>query len=381
MSSRERTLLAFVEDPGAANAVIGLGERLAKKEVSLHLIATGAAAPFLAARGERYEPLAAAETGASVLDRVRPRAVFVGTAESPDTFAFALVAACRARRVPCAGFVDAVSCADHRWRGRTEDPLAHCPDHVLVCDRETEDAFLALGAPRERLRVCGHPQLDAIVARGAELAETDLGVIRRRVFPTLRDDRERQARIVLFCGERSTGGFDDPVFDAQFRRSDDYTLHGRGSSETRTEIVTEEVLDAVKALPEDQRPLLVLRHHPKNVDADFGSLGAEFDAVSIGGPTLDVLAACDLVVGMSSMVLVEASLLGRPTLSVVARPAERGWLPALARGMTPCVATRQALRDFLAAWADSPPAPRVIPSTTGAMDRLVTFLANLVTRG
>ena len=374
------TLLVFVEDPGAANAVVGLPARLEARGVHVRIVVAGAAAAFVAARGQACEALEEGGTAASLLARTKPQAVFVGTAENPDTVGLAIIDEARRLGLPSASFVDAVSCAEHRFRGRAKDPLAHCPDHVLVCDAETEAAFVTLGVPPERVQVAGHPQFDAILARAAELATENLGALRRRVLPAglLGSGQERARRVIVFCGERSTGGFDDAAFDAQFRRSADYTLYGRGTRATRTEIVAEELLDAVNALPE--RPILVLRFHPKNVPADFGALFDEFDAVSAGGSALDLLYASDLVVGMSSMVLLEASLLGRPTLSIVARPLEREWLPAVARVATPCVETRRALRQFVDAWWQSP-VSRDKPSTlahAGAMDRLAFFLARLV---
>jgi hypothetical protein len=363
----------FVEDPGAANGVLGLEARLAKMGVTSHLVATGAAGAFLHARDERFHPLKEGESARALLERVRPYAVFVGTAESPDTLALQIVDEARHLGLPSVGFVDAVSCADHRWRGHSQQPLAHCPDYLLVCDAETQDVFVNLGVPPARIQICGHPQFDAILSRRAELREVDRGELRRRLWPALGRTAEAR-RIVVFCGERSTGGFDDPAFDAQFRRSPDYTMNGRGSKDTRTEIIAEEVLDALTALPE--RPFSVLRFHPKNQPEDFGPLLHEFDATSVGGSALDLLFASDLVIGMSSMVLLEAALLGRPTLSVIARPAERDWLPALARGVTPSVQTRSDLRGFLVNWAGSPLYAREnAVAHEGASSRLATFLA------
>lgn len=365
----------FVEDPGAANAVIDLPARLAALGVDTCVVASGAATAFLAANGATFDELAQGETASSLIDRTAPDAVFVGTAEDPDTLGLELVREARLRKLPSAGFVDAVSCAEHRFRGRDVAPLASCPDHVLVCDEETRSAFVRLGVPSARLEICGHPQFDALLARAAELGEEGRTALRQRVFPTLASDTRR---VVVFCGERSTGGFGDLGFDAQFRRAADYTLHGRGSSDTRTEIVAEELLDAVTVLHD--RPFTVLRYHPKNRAEDFGALNDEFEALSVGGVPLAVLCAADLVVGMSSMILLEASLIGKQTLSIVARPAERDWLPALAREATPIVETRGALRSFFAEWSSSAPRAAARPSATPGMSRLPQLLATIIAR-
>jgi len=370
-----RTLLVFVEDPGAANAVIGLPARLAARGVATRVVVTGAATTFLTANGAVFETLAPDDTPASLIDRTCPDAVFIGTAENPDTLALGLVREAKLRGLPSVGFVDAVSCVDHRFRGRTEDPLASCPDHVLVCDGETRDAFVYLGVAPGQIEVCGYPQFDALLARAGKLAEEDRSALRRRVFPALPYHAYEARPVVVFCGERSTGGFGDAAFDAQFRRSNDYTLEGRGATNSRTEIVAEELLDALGTLPD--RPFSVLRYHPKNRAEDFGVLNEEFDALSIGGAPLEVIYAADLVVGMSSMILLEASLVGSPTLSIVTRPAEREWLPYLARDATPTVNTRDALRSFLEGWARTK-LPSRRPPTAHGSSSMARLLASIV---
>lgn len=378
-SAQGPTLLIFTEDPGAANAVVGLPSRLAAHGVKAHVVATGAAVAFLAARGERFDVLRDGESAASLVDRVKPSAVFVGTAESPDTLGLAIIAEAKSRGITSVGFVDAYTNAPFRWCGHTSDPLAYCPDHLLVSDPPTEAAFIALGVAPERVRVCGHPQLDAILARAADLAKEDRQALRERLFPGLAKHASQGKRVIVFCGERSTAGSDDAVMDAQFQRSSDYTLNGRGDSNARTQIVAEELLDAVATLP--QRPFMVLRYHPKNVDADFGALIDEFDVTSVGGSAVDVLFAADLVVGMTSVILPETSALGRPTLSVVPRELERAWLPFASQTITPCVATRSALREFLSDWAAVSSTERraapIVASRLGAMDRLCQLVVEL----
>jgi hypothetical protein len=373
---RRRKLLVFAEDPGAANGVVGLTTRLAPFGITSHVVATGAAVPFLAERGERLETLGAEASAASLLDSEKPSAVLVGTAENPETFAFAIIEEARRRNIKSIGYVDAFTNAPFRWCGRSSDPLAHCPDHLLVSDAPTKAAFVALGVAPERISVCGHPQLSTITARGRELANEGRAAVRRRLFPRSEAHELAARRVVVFCGERSTTGTDDVVREAQFQRSVDYTLDGRGGSTARTQVVAEELLDALATLGE--RPFLVLRYHPKNVDADFGPLVSEFDWVSAGGSAVDVLFAADLVIGMTSVILCEAAALGRPTLSIVPRPLERDWLPSAVRKRTPCVDTRETLRDFLAIWTSSSAPTEAVPVDEGAIDHLCQLLVELV---
>lgn len=74
----------------------------------------------------------------------------------------------------------------------------------------------------------------------------------------------------------------------------------------------------------------------------------EFDFISSGGSPLELIYAADLVVGLTSMLLLEAALLGKPTLSIVPRRGEMDFLPTIRMGITPCVTTREQLSSALA---------------------------------
>jgi hypothetical protein len=122
-------------------------------------------------------------------------------------------------------------------------------------------------------------------------------------------------------------------------------LHGRGGSERRADIVFEEILDSSALI--SPRPFLALRLHPKNSREEFARYLAEVDFVSQGGDALELIWSSDLVLGMSSILLMEAALAGRPTLSVVPRESEREWCPSVTEGLTPCVTTRRELKEAL----------------------------------
>ncbi|HEV2145972.1 MAG TPA: hypothetical protein VGR37_01000 [Longimicrobiaceae bacterium] len=328
-------VLVYVEDPGAANYAADLPAALAAAGVGARLLVRGTADGYLRERGVPAEPVPADVEADALLGRTRPRLVVVGTSEDADTLGLALVDAARARGIPTLGLVDAFSNAEHRFRGRAEHPLAHAPDWLAVPDEWTRGAFVELGADPARTVVCGHPQYDWVRALAAELAREGRQAVRARVLP---EAAERP--VVVFVAEVSTGL--DP---AQYRKSAAYTLQGRGASTGRTRVVLEELLDSAAELR--PRPYVVLRLHPKNTPQEFAAYAAEVDRVSAGGSPLELAYAADLVVGMTSMLLLEAEILGVPTLSVVPREVEREWLPSVRYGGTPCVGSREELRRAL----------------------------------
>jgi hypothetical protein len=353
-------VLVHIEDPGAANYVAGLSDALVARGHGCALLAEGLGGRALAQRGERL----ASRDGRSAPDLLaafRPDVVLVGTSENPDTLAHALVDAARSAGIPSVGVVDAFANASARFRGHSADPLAHAPDAILVPDPWTRDAFVSLGA--RRVVVCGHPHHDHVRAERARLAAKDRAALRRDLWGPQASDRHW----VLFVSEIS-GGLDA----AQFQRSAEYTLHGRGGRDGRTEIVLEELLDGLAEACPDAG--LAVRLHPKNTREDLGALLDEVDAVSAGGSALEAAWAADLVVGMSSMLLLEAALLERPTLSVVPRAIERDWLPSTRTGATPCVTERGALRGRLAAWAAGSVPVVPVPVEAGAIDNVIRVI-------
>ena len=328
-------ILIHVEDPGAANMVLGLSAALADQGTRPHLVAGGSALAYLEARDETPDawdpnlPPSAALNGVSAL--------VVGTAEDPDTPAFALIAEARARGIPTVGLIDGPANADRRFRGRGDTPLTHLTDWLLVTDETVRAAYMALGVDPARIRVVGNPAFDRVRDTRDALAAKGRAAVRREVFPDLPED----GPLILFLAELSDGL--DP---AQFRRGPDYSLHGRGGADGRTEIVLEELLDAAARVAPDAH--VALRLHPKTPAGLYAAYDAEIAAVSAGGSAHAAAFAADLVVGLSTSLLAEAAVMGCAVLSVLPRNSEVQWLTGGENGPVPHVTTRDALCGALA---------------------------------
>lgn len=335
------TILFFVEDPGAANFVAPLPALLAEQGIAVRLLATGPARAFLAERDIPAENIPAENVPATtaartLLDREAVEAIVIGTSENPASLGFALVEAARRQCIPTLGVVDGPASTAWRFRGLGNNPLAHAPDWVLAADAETRENFIELGLAPDRVMVCDHPAFDVVRAKALALAAVDRDALRHTLLP----GAPAHQPVLTFVAEQR-GGLDE----AAFRRAPDYTLAGHPDSTERMDIVIDELMTAIETL--ETRPYLVLRHHPKNIDSDFVRWGNLFDEVSKGGSPLEIAWISDAVIGMTSILLAEAALMGVPTLSVVPRPAERSWLAGAERGITPSVWTRESLRAVL----------------------------------
>jgi hypothetical protein len=293
----------------------------------------------------------------------------LGTADRPDALNFLLARECRTRNIPTAGFVDGYGNLERRFGGTSGDPLAFAPDWIVTPDEATRAAFLAFGFPGGRVTACGHPALERVQRERERLDSLDRGAERARLFPGAPEG----AAVVVFSAEIFRTP--DP---GQYRLDGGYTLRGSGRYDGRTEIVLEEVLDALESLRSRGGPAVhrVLRLHPKNMPEDFASFLGRVDQVSRGGPAHAMLHAADAVIGMTTLLLAEAVYLGRPTLAVVPRPEEKAWLWTIAAGLTACAQTRPGLQRALEALLgglsrrDPVPGP---PDQSGALRRLVGF--------
>ena len=366
-------ILIYVEDPGAANFVASLPAALEKHGWQIRLLAEGFAYQYLLERGVHPELFSKSLILArELLTRLNPSLVIVGTSENPETFAFDLITAARPLGIMTLGVVDAFGNADYRFRGHTDNPLFYAPEWIAVPDQWTKEAYLDLGYPVERLAVCGHPHYDYVLDTAARLSQQDKQLLRDRIFPF----NHNNAPVIVFISEISTG-----LNPGKYRRLSDYTMTGSGTRTDRTEIVLEEFLEACALCKE--KHYLVLRMHPKNTEEELAPFLKYFNQISQGELPLELLFAADLVVGMTSMLLMEAAIMGRPTLSIVPRDVEKISLPTVRFNITPCVTTREELRTVLPNLLGSCKQASVPDSDRwlhpGSRQRTVAFIESLLT--
>ena len=365
-------LLIFVEDPGAANMVADVPRLLTDRGHTVHLATSGVATAYLGQRGVSVSPLRPDEDLERLVTSVAPRVIVVGTAENPDSPGLKLVALAAARQIPSVGVVDSSTHMAFRFRGRSDHPLEFCPNHLIVPDAASGIGLTALGLGKERIIVVGHPHWDHVRSASRALDRRDRVELRRRHFK-LSSDRTA----ILFAAELSSG-----IDASQFHETAGYTLTGSSGTRGRTEIVIEEFLAALA--PRRAELHLVLRLHPKQAGGELSDYRDHFDTVSRAEPSLEVVHAADAVVGMTSMLMVEATLMQRPTLAILPRVQEAAWLPTLQAGLTPYACDRASVRAGITRLLDAPelPDPETLEESfpSGALDRIIAALEDILKR-
>ncbi|MBP2316826.1 hypothetical protein [Azospirillum soli] len=283
------------------------------------------------------------------LRHLAPDLVVTGTSYHAD-FSRCLWLAARTVAVRTVAVLDAWINLGERWRfadGRTSQPDALC-----VIDETIRQEAREVHGFSGTVHVVGQPHLEAVVARVA---------VRRA-------GRTPSSRPLLIF-------FSEPT--AEFHTGPEYPGYDQFTS-----------LDAFfAALPPGVGMELLVRPHPKEgpevTERYRKRLGAWIEGRLTNEDPEALLAMADGVIGMTTMVLIEAALLGIPALSLqldrtrIVNPAVDR-LPGIAT-VTEATRLPECLRSFLARVTSSAPAGEPIPAGGLAMpgnagDRLMRAL-------
>jgi hypothetical protein len=365
MVQNKTDVLIFIEDPGAANYVAGLPSIFSRLGISFRLLADGIAKTCLKDRGIYTEEIEPGVSGCQILAAVKPRLLLVGTAENPDTLGLSLVHQAKLSGIESIGAIDAYGNADQRFRGRSGESLTYATDWLFVPTELVKGSYVSLGYSADQVIVCGHPHYDFVQETALRLTSKDRDDFRHRLFPGVSVDQ----KVLAFVSEGSAR-----IKPRTQTYLSECTLPCDGTSVGRTEIVLKEFLGAIKLV--GTRPYMVLRPHPKDVIEDYAAYQGEFDLISSGGSSIECLYAADFAVGMTGTVMMEAALLGMPSLAIVPRAAELDLLPTIQLGITPFVTTREQLRSTISDFVQNKMKPVDIDNVIvrGALQRVVRFV-------
>lgn len=365
---QEKTdFLIFVEDPGAVNYVAELPKFLLKHGYSAKILATGLAVKHLQNRQVNFEHLGEGQQIAHIMDIFAPRVVIVGTSENNKSFAFNLIEHCNSASIPSIGVIDMAVNAEYRFRGESKDPLKYRPQWLVLPDQATCDAFLKLGFPRSNMVLIGHPHYDYVRQKLSEFKAINIENLKKEILGEL----DYSKKNIVFLAQPTS-----LIDQSLTTKKNDYTLSGWNESTSRTDIVIESVIDALK--PYRDSINFGVRLHPKNSLDEIAKYRQYLDFVSSDGDPLKVVYICDLIIGMSTMLLYESVLLQKQVLSVLPRESEKDWMPADAVDKIQIVFDptnlNEALKDFMNQASDK---PAVEAEQSNAMEKLIGFLTDI----
>lgn len=349
-----RHFLFAAEDPGAANFMAPIAQEMQFQGDKVTVLSP-AALDYYWGQISIF-PLA---VDFDLFDWSDYDALLVGTSENKESRIFKLMAQAQNLKLPVIGCVDGPANVMRRFQGQGDDPLTHKPDYLLVPDQQTAQAFTRLGFEEADVAVVGYPQFDKLLPIVEALNAEGKTAVRERVFGAEVGNRP----VVVFCSELSNG-----LSKADFVRSENYSLKGWGASDRRTDIVLETVLDGLKE--SNTYPYVVMRLHPKEQAENYQAYAPWIDLFHQGGRAYDILFAADYVVGMTSIVLHEAAMMGCPTLAVLPRREEQSWLGSIAQGLTDVVFSE----DECTQWFLENQRKKILCQYTVSVNQIMSFL-------
>lgn len=235
----------------------------------------------------------------AVFERARPSLALVATSVNELCFEKRFVAAAQRRGIPSLAVLDfwtnyGARFADEHGR------LVYVPTRIAAMDDEARQGLLAAGIAPERVVVTGQPAFDALAERRASFSDGD----RERARAALGVDAAD--RLVLFASQPLLRLY-GPATGSGHLGYDESTV-----LERLVPVLERFALRSGRALT------LLVRPHPRESPADYASLTSRIMriAVSQEGDSRDLAMAADLVIGMTSVLLVEAVLLGCSVVSL-----------------------------------------------------------------
>ncbi|MBT4933442.1 MAG: hypothetical protein HOL66_01660 [Rhodospirillaceae bacterium] len=292
---RKRKILLFSSEPGGAEVLIPVYRSL---ESSGHYDVTVLARAYANDRFARagvphFDSGQIVRGQVGVLGEYEPEYAITSATSIPekDSSETDFWANCRAYNVPTLAFLDQWQNYLLRFYGKGPTDPSQLPDHINCINRIGEEEMLAEGFPAERLVLFGQPYLTSVIEQAKTLRPAD---IKQKL------GLDKALRTSLFVSESLSEYYGKSLGFDQF-----------DAAETFLRIVSRSNVDGIA----------LVKLHPKDNLKKFRYLEKKFPALRIKFLQQEVTAVesivmSDEIYGMTSIMLLEAFLLGRPVVSL-----------------------------------------------------------------
>ena len=337
-------VLAAAQDTGGANALCPVINTLGQyADVQVRVVASGTAAGVFCRNGvahQKIDPVQRLQklfddSASKIMLEIGPDVLLTGTSWGPS-LEKALAELSQARGIQSLAVLDMWSFYRERFEKPPTNNLSYLPTKVAVMDQQAFDESVLAGLPRESLVITGQPYLEIVRQRVQDPQLKQKAIDLRRDWLAEAGAPE-DALVVLFVSE--------PI-ERDLGPSSPYH---RGY----TEIDALEGLAAAAAGVErrtGQSIVIVLKPHPEQETHTFnlGPLAARRTIPMAGAldPLTPVIAS-GAVVGMTSMLLIEAAIAGKSTVSFQPGLSDQPTLVGSRLGVVDSVSSSEELEAFL----------------------------------
>lgn len=355
-------VLAVSGDAGGAQCVHSVCVELRKRGAHLSALAYG---PAVRIFGDGACPLpeqaTTVEQAGDQLTSFQADALLLGTSINDREDEKTFLQAARSLGIPSLAVLDFWSNYHGRFATRPEPaPMDAVPDCLAVMDETARFDLEALGIPASVIAVTGQPAFDRLHESPPSI---EACIELRRAIGCRPEER-----LVLFASQpfreltAQTGMAPVPYDEVELARM-------------------------VLAASRDLKARLWIRPHPRELPDKYEMLTNEGAILSKEGDSRHALHAADAIVGMSTVFLLEAAIIGKPVLSLQPGIQGEGPLP-LRRLKLATLFTREVSLQSVRAWlatANCGSAPNPAPALAtslrpGAAIRVIIEIERLVTR-
>lgn len=312
-------------------------ERLREGRVRARALAYKEARSIWGSRGLRFEELGEgfSEADASrLLTDSRAAALAVGTSGNSVDLEKRFITAARRTGTPSLGLLDFWSNYLDRF-GDDNGALAYVPDVIAVMDESARAEMIEQGFDASRLIVTGQPAFDALPRIRAGFTPAARERVRRDL------GAGADARLVAFVSQPMAAIFGTSAMSPGYM------------GYTEQEVLAA-LLGALRKVAQRGVPVvLAVLPHPREDPRSFaGRSSADVEVVvSRHRSAHEVVMSADLVVGMNSILLMEACYLGCPTLSLQPGLRQADTLPTnrtgISRGVPDAAEIDSAVAELL----------------------------------
>ncbi|MBY0449742.1 MAG: hypothetical protein K2X01_03865 [Cyanobacteria bacterium] len=335
------TILLFACDPGGANALLPLQEGLEKAGYNLLWFGKNQAFDLFSNAGIPVEYLSVSSASAvhsnavahslhQLLIATTPQIVITGTSAEDDTEK-KLWEACSQQNIPSVAILDSWVNYGIRFSAfpvsrmaefEKNPELTYQPSRVFVMDEEAKRQLCKIGIAKEKITVTGQPYFqklrNTMTTERRRWARDYVRELLKSNCPNSVEGSKQRDILVTFASQPLS-----QMYDIDYLGYSEKTIFSH---------CLEALNEASQRLPEGSKITFLVWLHPKEVAEEetvhwFEEASHNFTSdrlsVCIGQKIItksltvwDLIVASDLVLGMTSMMLVETYLLSRPFLSV-----------------------------------------------------------------
>lgn len=290
------TILVAAKDAGGCNAVLPVLRLLTDAGFSLAVYGDGPALHMFEKEGLSPQAISveeSVESVQSILATTEPSLVLTGNSWG-ESIENKFIGAAKRKEIPSVGVLDSWLLYDEKF-GDSTDIWRYLPDRLVVMDDLAKDDMVGLGAPPDRLIVLGQPQFDDLAKKRELFSQNE----RAEILGGL--GIKPGSKLVLFLSQAMRefyGG--DPSHPGYIGYTEDIVLnHLLTVTSNLGTAYGEEIALAIKLHPREKEGKFAQHKIPVVKDSDPYSL----------------ILSADLTVGMDTILLTEACLLGCSSLS------------------------------------------------------------------